>query len=101
MRSETTIDVSNFNTWMKDPVTKALFDTLRTVREETEMGMKNADNILAKDCQTRMTMLLGRREILDLILEMRCEDLINEDDADVEETYTASGTQSSSEAEEI
>lgn len=90
------IDIGSFRSWQKDPITVALFNVLKEVRNEIEGGMINANNILAEDCQLRMTKLLGMREGIDLVLEMTYEDLDDGDDEDVEETDKTSGTQSSS-----
>lgn len=86
------IDISNFRTWKKDPITIALFKALEDVRKNIESGMINANNILAEDCQSRMTKLLGMREGIDLVLEITCEDLDDGDDSDVEETDKTSRT---------
>ena len=85
------LDITNFRTWMKDPVTVALFSTLEEVREEIEAGMENSDNISASDCHLRMMKLLGIREGIDLVLNINYEDIDHGED-DVAETDKTSRT---------
>lgn len=79
------LDITNFRTWMKDPVTLALFSTLEEVRDEVEAGMLNSDNISASDCHLRMMKMLGIREGIDLVLNINYED-IDHGETNVEET---------------
>lgn len=94
------IDISNYRTWKKDVVTKALFKSLKEARELVSDAMVNSDTIMRDDCSRNMAKLLGMREGIDLVLEMTFEDFKNGEDVYDEEEVNSSRPQSSGEAEQ-
>ena len=63
-----------FNTWLTDPVTKLIFTQLTEVRETIESGLKDESIILSDGGQLKLARLLGQRDGIDAILNIKYDD---------------------------
>lgn len=76
------IDTSNFRHWINDEVTKEVFKVLKNVREDINTKLTNSHVLLGENKDTEVPRLIGQREGIDLILEVKCEDLEEEEHED-------------------
>src|ERR1051325_2604056 len=87
---ENRLDIQNFQTWKKDPVTIAMMEFLKEVRITVEELMLNPATMLADRGQIDYARQLGMRDGIDMILELELEDIQEVDDND-ETAVRASG----------
>lgn len=78
------IDISNYKAWKNDEVTKALFISLKEIRKAVHSAMLNPDLIMLPHSDKELARLVGKADVLDLILEMTFEDF-KEDGVDVDD----------------
>ena len=69
------IDRSNFITWKNDIVTKEIFKALKEIRVKINNALTNSDVLLGENAEKSVPRLVGQREGLDLILEIKFEDV--------------------------
>lgn len=69
------IDNANFVAWKNDEVTKEVFRALKRARDYVNLSLTNSDIILGDNAKKAIPRLVGQREGLDLILEITCDDL--------------------------
>lgn len=86
------IDISNYRAWKSDEVTKALFKSLKEIKKAVTGAMCNPDLVMLPSSDKELARLVGKLDVLDLILEMTFEDF-KEDGVDVDdqEEITTSG----------
>lgn len=74
------IDVQNFRTWLKDPVTMAMMDMLKEYREFLEFCMLSPDEILREGGQIKYAQYVGSLECVDRMLNLQVDDLVRASD---------------------
>ena len=77
------IGKEQFFDWKHNPVTEEVFKALQLLRTEINQTLNSEDFLLGKDAHTQIPKLLGRREGIDLILEITIDDLEEEDEEDL------------------
>lgn len=83
-RSENKLDIQNFLTWKRDPVTLAMMRFLKDVRNVTERCMLDPSTMLADRGQIDYARQLGMRDGIDMILELELDDIQEEDENEEE-----------------
>lgn len=76
------VDARDFRRWEKDPVTKEIFSALKEIRRSVNAALTDANFILDGDFSRRAAHMLGKREGIDLVLEISLDDLENDGDSD-------------------
>lgn len=76
------ISQSEFNYWRNDPVTEKIFKALQEERNGIERQLTNSQILLKEDVALIVARLVGQREGLDLLLQIQCEDLKEENNED-------------------
>lgn len=84
------IDISNFQIWKSDPVTKCLMRYLKTLKDDIEYDMLDPSIVLAEDGQIEYAKREGIRKGLDRVLEIEFNDLkVEDEDKNVENIDTS------------
>ena len=73
------ITKESFYRWKRDPVTKAIMETLQNLR--TDINVMLTDGNLIMDSPKDLINLLGRRDGIDIILQMTFEEAVDEVDS--------------------
>ena len=68
--NEDKIDQSEFDHWKNDRVTQEVFRLLNLEREEINRNLNDANLLLGPDAQKVIALALGKREGLDLLLQI-------------------------------
>ena len=76
--TETSIDVSIFRAWQKDPVTQCMMLKLQEAVAEIDETMLHADTIMSEDSIKHLCRLLGQKEVLTMIINVEPSDLIGD-----------------------
>ena len=70
LQNDEAIDQSEFDRWKKDRVTQEVFRLLSLEREEINRNLNDANFLLDPKSQQNIGLALGRREGIDLILQI-------------------------------
>lgn len=89
---ENPISQTNFFIWKSDPVTKEIFKLLSEAREELNLTLTNAEVLLGSNASQTIPRIIGQREALDLILEIKYEDIEEISDENKESMWTPSNS---------
>ena len=73
------ISIENFLSWKRDDVTKQLLIALQEARDTADMQLGNPEIIMRADGQLALARLLGFVEGLDIVLNIRHDDIDTED----------------------
>lgn len=74
------IEKHEFELWMHNPITQALLTSLQNLREDICHALQDGSVIMDDKSGKLLPKLLGQREAIDLILNLKFEDFdINEE----------------------
>ncbi len=74
-KDEIELSLNDYNDWKNHPVTKAIFKSINKLREEINTSLTNADILLGPNAKIEIPVRLGRREGLDILLNISYEDI--------------------------
>lgn len=81
----------SFHNWRSHPVTTVIKEKVENLVKEIDSGLLNEEILLNKDSRVIISRLLGQKDALMMLLGIKVEDVIGEEDV----KDNASGTQSS------
>lgn len=72
------IDSSEFKAWKESQVTQEIFKALQYIKDENQKAMSSSDVIMHSDSSKILARLLGQQQAIDMILQIKLDDVIEE-----------------------
>lgn len=82
MTTNEKVSKESYHRWRKDPVTLAFFKAVEKLTEQVNEQFALEDLIMSDRLERESARLLGNRDALQMILDIKSSDLIEEDDDD-------------------
>ena len=74
------VDKEMFDDWKQHAVTELVFSGLQRLRGNIESALCNEGLIMGEDAKAKLARLLGQREGIDLILNIKCEEIAEDEE---------------------